>query len=127
MLDSQDDQLAKKIETYQDLAKENPNVDVSMLMLNALTNQGKNVVSPKWKKWAYLFCISLPPFGLFCALRYWMGDEDDARETAWMCIILTAVAGVIYIIGAKALFTSSGANVQQIEQITPQEIHDTLN
>ena len=122
-----DEELAKKVELYQSLGKENPNVDVSMLMLNALNNQRSNLVSGKAKKWAYLVSISLPPIGLLFALRYYMGDEDDAKEVAWMCVILTGVAIVMFVVGAKLMFSSSGANVQQIEQITPQEIHDTLN
>jgi hypothetical protein len=42
-------------------------------------------------------------------------------------MILTAISGIIFIFGAKALFSASGANVNQIEQITPQEIQNTLN
>ena len=103
--------LSKKIELYQSVAKENPNVDVGMLMLNALQNEDKNKVSGKWKKWAYLISISVPPFGLLFALKYFFSDEADARDVAWMCVTLTAVSLLIFIIGAKALFSSSGASI----------------
>ena len=49
-----DEELAKKIADYQAAAKNNPNVDVGMLMLNALQTQKQNMVSTKAKRWAYL-------------------------------------------------------------------------
>jgi hypothetical protein len=119
-----DKDLTKKIELYQSAAKANPNVDVGMLMLNALQNEDKNKVSSKMKHWAYLVSVSAPPFGLFFALKLFFSDEDDTKDVAWMCVTLTAVSLVVFIIGAKALFTSSGANVSQIEKITPQQIQE---
>jgi len=117
-----DDQLSKKIDIYKDLAKENPNVDVAMLMVNALTNQKQNVVSTKAKRWAYLISIGVPPFGIIFAVKYFFGDQDDARQVAWTCVILTIISLiVIYFIG-KLLFNSAGITPSQIEQIKPSDI-----
>lgn len=125
MLDS-DNKLNQKIELYQNLGKENPNVDVSMLMLNALEHQRQNMVSDKAKHWAYLISISLPPFGMIFAAKFFFGDEDDARQVAWICVILTAVSLLIFYFGAKLLFNTAGVSPQQIEQIKPSDIQQVL-
>jgi hypothetical protein len=117
-----DDQLEKKIKIYQGLGKENPNVDVGMLMLNALQNQKQNMVSAKAKRWVYLVSIGVPPFGLLCAIYYFFGAQDDAKQVAWTCVILTAVSVVLFWASVKLLFSGSGASVQQIEKITPAQI-----
>ncbi len=119
-----DKDLEKKVDLYQSVAKDNPNVDVGMLMLNALQNEDKNKVPGKWKKWAYLISIGVPPFGLLFALKYFFSDEDDARDVAWMCVTLTAVSILLYAVGMKLLFAGTGANMSQIEKITPQQIQE---
>src|ERR1700691_5481934 len=107
MLDS-DQELAKKIESYQALGKENPNVDVSMLMMNALNTQSQNSVSTKAKRWAYLISISAPPIGLLWAAKYYFfSDEDDAKQVAWICILLTFGAILAFYIGYKLFFAST--------------------
>jgi hypothetical protein len=118
---SADDDLTKKVEMYQAVAKENPNVDVGMLMLNALATEKQNRVSSKVKKWAYLISISAPPLGLLFSLKYFFSDESDAREVAWTCVILTILAIGILWISIKLFFSGSGASVQQIEQIKPSD------
>ena len=118
--------LEKKVAIYQEVLKNQPNVDMGMLMINALQNDDKNRVSGKWKKWSYLISISTPPLGLLLALKFFFSDESDATDVAWMCVTLTAIASLIFIVGAKLLFSSSGANVSQIETITPKMIQQTL-
>jgi len=121
-----DKDLEKKIDLYQDAAKNNPNVDVGMLMLNALQNEDKNRVSGKWKKWGYLVSIGAPPLGLLFALKFFFSDESDAKDVAWVCVTLTAIASLIFVIGAKLMLSGSGASVSQIETITPKMIQNTL-
>ena len=117
-----EDKLTKQFTEFAAVAKENPNVDVGLLMATALQNQKQNQVSPKAKKWAYLISISVPPVGLFFALKYFFfSEEDDATGVAWMCITLTALCLFIYWIGGK-LFSGSGTNLQQIQQIKPSDI-----
>ena len=119
-----DKDLEKKIELYQSVAKDSPNVDMGMLMLNALQNEDKNRVSGKWKKWSYVISLTAPPFGLLFALKFFYSDEDDARDVAWMCVTLTAVGVLLFAITMKVLFSATGANLQQIQQITPQQIQE---
>ena len=116
--------LEKKINLYQDAAKQNPNVDVGMLMLNALQNEDKNKVSSKMKRWAYLVSLGAPPFGLLFALKLFFSDEDDARDVAWMCVTLTAVSVLLFAVGLKLIMSGSGTSLDQIQKITPQQIQE---
>lgn len=117
-----DKDLEKKINLYQSAAKDNPNVDVGMLMLNALQNENQNMVSSKVKKWAYLISLGAPPLGLLFSLKYFFSDETDARDVAWMCVTLTAVSLLVLIIGFKLLLSGSGTSLDQIQKITPAQI-----
>ena len=101
-----DDKLAKKVDLYASVAKENPNVDIGALMLNALETQNRNLVSGKAKKWAYLVSIGAPPFGLLFAVKYFFDDKDDADSVAWVCVILTAFSLLIYYVGYKLFFST---------------------
>ncbi len=122
----QDKKLEEQIKEYQAVAKEHPNVDVGLLAMNALQNQNQNLVSSKGKRWAYLVSIALPPLGLLFAFRYFFGDEDDARQVAWICVILTAIGLVLIWVGTKALFSGSGASLEQIQQIKPSDAMQLL-
>ena len=117
-----DKQLEKKIAEYRALGKENPNVDVNMLMMNALQNQKQNTVSSKAKRWAYLISIGIPPVGLLFAVKYYMGDEDDAKQVAWTCVILTVVSILALWFGTKLLLSGSGTSLEKIQQIKPTDI-----
>lgn len=117
-----DQNLEKKVELYKDLAKTNPNVDVGMLMMNALNNAKQTTVSTKAKRWAYTIALGVPPFGLLVALKYYFGEEDDAKTVAWTCIILTVVSLLVFWLGSKLLLSGSGTSLQQIQQIKPSDI-----
>lgn len=118
-----DERLAQQVDEYAKIAKENPNVDMGLLMMNALQTQKANSVSGKAKRWAYLTSISAPPLGLFFALKYYFSDEDDAKEVAMICVILTVVALLMFWLFGKILFAGSGVSPQQIEQIKPADIY----
>jgi hypothetical protein len=117
-----DKQLSSQIEQYQQVAKENPNVDIGLLMMNALQNQKENSVSPKAKRWAYLISIGVPPFGFFWALKYFWSDQDDAKDVAWTCIVLTIISVIMFWVGGSLLLSGSGTSLQQIQQIKPSDI-----
>ncbi len=117
-----DKDLAKKIQDYQQVAKENPNVDVGLLMMNALTSEKQNIVSAKAKRRAYGIALAVPPFGLLFTLKYLFSDEDDARQVAWICAILTFVSVLVFWLFGKILLSGSGTSVDQIQKITPKDI-----
>ena len=118
--------LEKKLEDalkrYQELGQKNSQVNAQTLMMNALQNRKANLVSPRAKKWAYLVSVGLPPFGLFCALRYFFGDEDDAKQAAFVCALLTVISVVGLWLFGKILFSGSGATFEQIQQINPNDL-----
>ena len=117
-----ENELEKKVADYVAVAKENKNVDVAALMLNALQTEDQNLLSSKTKKWAYLVSVGAPPFGLFFAAWFYFSDKSDGKRAAWVCIALTAVAIAGFLILMKVFFVSSGASVSQIEQIKPSDI-----
>lgn len=114
--------LSTQVEEYAKVAKENPNVNVGLLMMSALQNSKENNVSGKAKKWAYLVSIGLPPFGFFFALKYFWSDEDDAKNVAWTCVVLTIVAVLMFWLGSKLLLSGSGTSVDQISKLKPSDI-----
>lgn len=117
-----DQDLSKKVELYQEVAKANPNVNMGLLMMNALQTEKQNSVSVKQKRWAYLISIGVPPFGFLLALKYFWADEVDAREVAWTCVVLTIISVLMFWLGSKLLLSGSGTSLDQIQKITPSQI-----
>lgn len=116
--------LESEIEEYAKLAKEDNNIDVASLMINAMKTEQDNLVSSKAKKWSYFISVSAPPFGLLIAIRYYFSDKDDATHVANMCILLTAISLGAFLLLGKMLLSSSGTSIDQINQITPAQIHE---
>jgi|SRR3989344_4514677 len=119
-------QLAKQFQEYQNLAKAKKDVDVASLMINAIKSQNKNLVSSKQKKWAYLVSLALPPFGLLFALKFYLGEEDDARYVGNICVFITVISIIYFWILAKMIFSGAGVDIQQIQQINPKDIEQLL-
>ena len=113
--------LAEQINTYAQLAKENPNIDAAALMLNAVKTENRNLVSSNAKRWAYLISLGLPPFGLLFTLKYYFSGEDDAKTVATTCAVLTVFSLLLFWLFSKMLFSSAEINVNQIQQIKPQD------
>jgi hypothetical protein len=114
--------LEQQVSEIAELAKENKQVDVAALMLNALQNHTSNLVPSNQKRSAYFVSIGLPPFGLLYAAKFYFSDYDDGQETAYVCMTLTVVTlGLVFLFG-KIFFASSGVSVQQIEQIKPSDV-----
>lgn len=113
-----------EIAEYAKLAKEDKSIDVASLMINAMQHQDENLVSPRAKKWAYLISVGVPPLGLLIALKYYFGEEDDATHVANICVALTVIALVIFYFTFQIFLSSSGTSLEQIQQITPAQIHE---
>ncbi len=114
--------LERQFDEYLSLHKENKNVDIADLMLNALQNQKKNLVSEKQKRWAYLISIGVPPFGFLFALNFYLSDKEDGKNVGNICVILTVLSVLSFWAITKMLFSGSGASLNQIQQITPANI-----
>lgn len=114
--------LADQVQVISELAKENKHIDAAALMMNALQASEKNAVSSKGKKWAYLISIGAPPLGLLCAVWYYFKSEDDAKQVALTCLVLTVVAIGLLLLFTKMFVSSSGVSLQQIEQIKTTDV-----
>ncbi|MCL5667381.1 MAG: hypothetical protein M1383_06450 [Patescibacteria group bacterium] len=121
-----DQKIEKQFEEFQRVAKENKNVDVAALMISALSSQNKNLVSSRQKRWAYLVSIGLPPFGLLFALKFYLSDQEDASNVANVCVALTIVSVFFVWLMGKLLFSGSGASLDQLQQIKPQDIQQLV-
>ena len=114
--------IEEELKAYQKLGEKNPGIDTATLMINALQTRNANLVSPRGKKWAYLISVGLPPLGLIFALRYYFGTEDNARPAALVCVILTVIGLVGLWLFGNILFSGSGASLEQLQQITPNDL-----
>ena len=115
--------LAETFEQYQELAKQDKNVDVAALMVSALQKRDDNQIPPKSKRWAYLVSVLAPPFGLIYSIKYYFFDNrDDAKQVAFVTVILTVTTIVATILLIKGLLSTAGVTPQQIQQINPNDI-----
>ncbi len=117
-----DKQLEQRFTELQKVAAENKNVDIASLMLHSLDQSNQHIIPIKQKRWAYTISLGLPPLGLFFAARYYFGSEDDGKQTAYMCILLTVASIVIAGIMIGSVFSTAGVSPKQIEQIKPADI-----
>jgi len=117
-----EEKLEKEIETYRELAKQDKKIDIASLMINALQKHESNLLPVKQKRWAYLISLAVPPVGIFFALKFYTSDKDDAKETAMICLLLTAVSILFTIFLAKSLLSGTGANLNNISNLKPQDL-----
>ncbi|MCL5009312.1 MAG: hypothetical protein M1400_03165 [Patescibacteria group bacterium] len=117
-----DKDLENKIQTFRELGKENPNVNVNLLMMNALETESENKISAKSYKWPYLISVGAPPFGLIYVFKYYFSSDENDQRAAKICLFLTIISVIAFFAFSKALFSSSGTSLQQIEQIKPSDI-----
>jgi len=125
-MDSHEEELSKKISDYQQLARQNPNVDVNMLMMNALQTTADKQKNAKSHRWGYVISLSAPPFGLIFAAKYFMSDDEDDKQAAKICVLLTAVAIILLLAFGKVLFSSAGVSTQQLQQLNPKDIQQEI-
>ena len=115
-----DAELLKKLEEYKALAKENKNIDVGTLMLSAMEQQQRNLLSVRLKRWAYLISLAFPPFGLFFAIYFYNSGKEDAKHAALVCVILTVFVVVLLVILFKVFLSTAGVDVNQLQQAPTQ-------
>ncbi len=119
-----DQKLEEIVQEYSDLAKENKNIDVASLMVNALQQQDKNRLNQSWKRWAYVLSLTFPPIGLIFGFYYFTKTENDAKTAGTVCIVLTAVSIISTVILFNVILSGSGTSLEQIQQIKPEQIYE---
>ena len=123
---SDEKELEKKFQEYQQMAKADKTVDAATLMMQEMEAQAAHRLSGKQKKWGYLISIALPPFGLLFALKFYFSGKSDGKRAALICVILTAAVLLFLWLIISLHISSSGVNMNQIQQINPQDIRDLL-
>ena len=121
-----EDKLSKELEAYRQLAKEDKNIDVAGLMIQAISKQEANMLPEKLKRWGFLVSLAVPPFGLLFAAKFYTSGKDDGKQAAWICIALTALSVFVAWLFFKVLLSSSGVSVNQLQQIKPQDIQNLV-
>ena len=121
-----EEELEKKLEEYRALHAENKQVDLAALAMFELEKQGDFLPSGL-KMRAYIISFLFPPFGLIFAVKFYLSSQSDAKRAAYICIGLTAASIIFGLIILRLIFSSVGSsNLEQIEQINPQDLQDLL-
>ncbi len=123
---SKEKKLAEEFARYQELAKNNKNIDVAALMMNAIESQKANQTSTRQKRWAYLISVGLPPFGLIFAAKFYFSGKDDGKSAALVCVILTVISLIIAFLIGLFMFSSSGTSIQQLQQVNVDDLKQLL-
>jgi hypothetical protein len=120
--------MAETLKQYQEASKNQADVDMASLAIKLLEQQHSTKSTPQSQKiWGYLISLFLPPFGLIFAVRfYFMSDKDDAKKTALICLVLTALSIFITSLLIQFVFSSSGISPAQIQSLDPNEIEYIL-
>lgn len=125
---SAEEEVQKKIQDYQELAKSNKDINVAALMISALEQAQRDEIDEKRKKRAYLVSVVAPPLGLLYAVRYWFSEKADGKHVAKVCVLLTVIALLLAWVVGKAMFASVGGGdaVQQAQNINVEDLKRLL-
>jgi hypothetical protein len=117
-----DDELTKQVKAYSELAKENPEVDMQLLMSSALESANASLSNRKSYHWPYVISIGAAPLGLIFVIKYYFSDDEADRRAAKICLILTVIGLVFFLVVGKLLLSGSGVSLDQIQTITPKDV-----
>ncbi|TSA45641.1 hypothetical protein D4R52_01975 [bacterium] len=121
-MESKEDKLARQVEEVAKLAKQDKNID-AMAMVEMLMRQHEARYLPvKEKTRAFIFSIVVPPAALYYFFRLYGRDETDARQTAWVCLIL-GIVSIWLMWWFGSVFLNSSQQLQEIKNITPDQIN----
>lgn len=118
-----EERLAEEVARITELAKTDKNIKADVL-IESLFNQQTQTLPSRLKIRAYLVSLLFPPFGFYYVFKFLFREESDARQTALVCGVLTVVA-ILLLVWLSFLFTSS-PGLDQVKNITPQQIQETL-
>lgn len=120
---NREEKLAEEIARIQKLAAENPGVDANLLIERLLAREQQSSLPAKETTKAYMLSLLVPPLGIYYAFKFFFRPEPVARRAAWICLILTALSLFILWALGNTLF-SAAPQLQQIQNLTPQQIQD---
>jgi hypothetical protein len=108
--------LEEQFNKLQELSKQNPDVDVSSVMISALEAQHADKSKAKIRRWVYLASIGLPPIGLFIAAYYYFFSEDSDRNQVaiWSAALTLFSLLIAYITFTVMLSTATQSTGQSI-------------
>lgn len=113
--------LEQRIKSIQNIATENPNVDVGSLMMNMLEHQHEdNNVSDKDKTKGYLVSFFMPPAALYYFVKFFFGDKDDGRRIGTICLLIAILTTLLSLVGSKLMLNSSGIGSQNVSTLSSQ-------
>jgi len=121
-----EDQLNEEIKTYANLSAEDKNVDAAALAAMALQNANENQLPANQKRWAYFVAFAVPPLGLVAAAWFYVSGKSDARQAAVICIVLTVLSILLFVLIFNSLLSGSGQNFGTIQQIDPNQLQQLL-
>ncbi|MEO8065702.1 MAG: hypothetical protein ABI643_02500 [Candidatus Doudnabacteria bacterium] len=121
-----EDKLAQELETYKRLAQQDKKIDVAALAIMAMQSGKADQLTDKQKKWAYIISVAVPPVGIFFAVKFYFSGKEDGQEAALICVALTAISILLFVILATVIFSSSGVSLNQVQQIKPSDIQQLI-
>jgi hypothetical protein len=115
-----EDELAARIAEIQKLGREDKNIDTAGLISGMLASAHEDNLSARQKASAYIWSFMFPPAALYYFFRFFPRAENDAQQTAWLCLLFGAIGMVVLWWSTALLFSSP--EIKNIENITPQDI-----
>ena len=125
---SKEDDLQKKLEYYQELAKNDKNIDISALMLNEFqtVHEDDKQLSHSSKRWGYTISLLAPPFGFIFAVKFWFSGKEDGRTAALICIALTVFSLTAITWFMNSVLAGVGFDLNQLEEVQNTDFESLL-
>lgn len=124
---SSEQEVVKKIEQYQELAKTDKNVDVATLALNELERANQAQAAGKRRWLAYFIAVGFPPFGLIFSVYYFFRNRPGDRRAALWCVILTVLALLLVWWSMRLLISSFVPPGSNLSNIKPEDLLKQIN
>ena len=118
-----EDKVAAEIQRIQDLKKQNPDIDTSVLISNVFAQNREEGVPAGQKTRAYLVSLLFPPFGLYYFVKFIIQDNAEAKKLAWTSLVLTVIAIIALWWMTSAIF-SSIPELEQVQNIDLKQLQE---
>jgi hypothetical protein len=115
-----EEELVRRISEIRELAKEDKNIDAAGLIGGMLTQAHEDNLPVRQKASAFIWSFVFPPIALYYFVKFIPRVENDARRTAWICLLFGAI-GLLVLWWSTAIMFSS-PELKSIENLSPQDI-----